>query len=181
MDLILPNTIDEATFQARFPLPYCTRALTPWEARRVGLDWTVQQWIFTAPFIYNSDRFGPINIPTGFTTDAASVPPRLQSVIGRTDPRILGPSAPHDWLFTRNGLTDQPLDQETMDLLADQGLLEAQQTCRRLTFEQTNELLVEAMWYCGADEEIRAAVYEAVQIGGKATWNAHNPPAAYRA
>ena len=181
MNLILRNNVDEAAFKARFPLPYNTKALTVWEAQRMGLDWTEQQWMFLEPFIYNSDRFGQIYVPIAFTTDAASVPDRLESIIGRTDRRILFPSAAHDLLFTRCGLTDQLLDDKTAALLAQQGLLEPEQTCCRLTFDQCNELLVEAMWYCDADAELRGEVYLAVSEGGKAIWNAHNPPAAYRA
>lgn len=181
MKLLLENGIPEPAFKARFPLPYCTRALSPWEAQEHGLDWSVQQWAFTAPFIYVSDKFGQVYIPCGFTTDAASVPSRLQSIIGRTDRRILFPSAAHDWLYSRCGLTGQPLDGKTAVLLEKQGLLEPNQLTRRLTFDQANELLTEAMYYCGASASLRAEVKFAVQEGGKETWNRHNPPAAYRA
>lgn len=178
---LIENGIPETAFKARFPLPYCTQALTPWEAQERGLDWTVQQWVFTAPFIYVSDKFGEIYIPCGFTTDGASVPLKLQSIIGRTDRRILFPSAAHDWLYCQCGLTGQPLDERTATLLDGQGLLEPNQLTRRLTFDQVNEVLTEAMYYCGADAVLRAEVKFAVQNGGKTIWNRHTPPAAYRA
>jgi hypothetical protein len=179
--LTLSNGVSEESYNAHFPEPYNVKALTPWEAKELGLDPSVQQWIFLSEFKYISDKFGEILIPKDFTTDFASVPARLQSIISSCSPLILRPSAPHDWLYTENGLTTQLYDPKTLELLQAQGLLYPGQTYRRLTFEQVNELLCEAMFYCGAGPAIRAAVYEAVQIGGKSTWNAHNPPNAYMA
>ena len=170
-DLVLNNGVTEAAFLARFPLPYCTRALTPWEAQRLGLDPTEQQWIFTAPFTYISDRFGPITTPVQDTSDGASVPDRLQSVVGRTDEKILFASAPHDHLYENLGLTDQPLDAKTLELLAAQGLLAPGQVTRRLTKEQCDELICEAMFYLGADKELRSEVMFAISVGGKTIWN----------
>lgn len=159
--LILPNNVTEEVYQAHFPLRYNVDALTPFEAHELALDATVQQWIFRQAFACVSDKYGRIDIPAGFTTDFASVPARLQSVISACSPLILRPSGAHDWLYTRNGLMP---DGKT-----------------RLTFEQVNGVLTELMFYCGAGPAIRAMVYEAVQIGGKSTWNSHNPPAGFEA
>jgi len=179
--LILPNHIDEHAFRAAFPLPYQTRALSPWEAYGLGLNHKVQWWYFEEPFEYHSAKFGPICIPKGAITDAASVPLRLQSLIGRTDPTIIFASAPHDWLFDTCGMTEQPLGPQTLLLLDDQGLLEPGQTTRRLTFDQCNEVLIEAMGICGASKAMRHLVFLAVKNGGKKLWNAKNPPRKYRA
>ncbi|MDD5349490.1 MAG: hypothetical protein PHQ12_04690 [Chthoniobacteraceae bacterium] len=196
MELILPNNVTEAAFAARFPMARVTQTLTPWEARRLGLDWQVQQEVYLAAFGYVSDKYGPIwikgapviyrpdgslDISDSDTTDGASVPPKCQSFVGRHDPVILYPSAPHDKLFSHCGLTDQPLDDATMALLAKQGLLEPGQTTRRLTFEQCNDLLCEAMFYCGASKALRSEVYLVLQECGREVWNSHNPPTAYRA
>jgi len=63
------------------------------------------------------------------------------------------------------------MDPRTAELLGVQGLLAPGQTCRRLTKEQVDKLLVEAMWWCGADPAIRSAVFDAVQLAGEALWN----------
>jgi hypothetical protein len=148
-DLILENGITAATFASRFPLPYIVRALSPWEAVAAGLDPVVHE----QPFIYESDKFGRIYVEAGRTTDFASVPRGLQNFLQNDSPVILLASAPHDKLF------------ETLGEQYPGGPL--------LTFDQCNEVLTEAMYYLGAKEFQRAAVYKAVSLGGKTLWNAH--------
>ena len=174
-DLSPNNGISEESYNAHFPLPYCTRYLSEWECRRLGLDPEDPNWVFTAPFVYESDRFGRIYTPVDDTTDGASVPRQtgLLTALTRVSPHILPASGPHDRLFERVGLTDQPMDAHTMELLATQGLLAPGQTCRRLSFDQCNEVLAEAMWYCDATKVERTEAYFAVSTGGKAIWNRH--------
>jgi len=176
MTTLTPNNgICEADYFARFPLPYCTRYLTFWESNRLGLDVDDPQWVHTAPFIYNSDKYGQIYVPIEATTDGASVPRQtgLLTKLTRVAPHILPASGPHDRLFEQIGLTYQPLDEKTKELLAAQGLLAPGQVFRRLTFDQCNEVLAEAMWYCDATKKERTEAYFAVSVGGKILWNRH--------
>ena len=148
-ELILHNNISEADFLARFPDPYCVKALIPWEAHRAGLNHKIQQWRFTSNFRYYSDRFGWITIPAGTVTDFASIPRFARSIIDDDSPTILFGSAPHDRLFAVP--------------FTDSG--------RELTLREVNQVLLEAMWYCGAGRAERAAVFAAVQSGGAVIWN----------
>jgi hypothetical protein len=151
MILPLKNRIDEATFQAHFPLPYVVRALSPWEAKACGLDPEIQQWRFELPFVYVSDKFGRIETEAGRTTDFASIPRGLQSWLQNDSPVILLASAPHDRLF------------ETLGVTGPEGTI--------LSFTHCNDVLTEAMYYLGATSFQRAAVYKAVMQGGKTLWN----------
>lgn len=150
-ELILRNGATEAVFKARFPLPYVVRAMTPWEAVAAGLNPEVQQWVFEQPFIYESDAYGRIYIDAGRTTDFASIPRAFQNCLQNDAPVILLASAPHDKLF------------ETLGEIYPGGPV--------LTFGECNAVLTEAMYYLGATEFQRSAVYSAVSIFGKGIWN----------
>ena len=93
--------VSEADFLQRFPLPYKVQAVTIYEAARQGWATDRSYWQFLDPFQYVSAKWGPIDIPKGFYTDFASVPPKLHSIIDDDSPIILFPSAPHDFLFTK--------------------------------------------------------------------------------
>src|SRR5437763_8741665 len=69
----------EADFKQRFPLPYRVQAVTIYEAERQGWPTDRSYWQFRASFRYVSPKWGPLNIPKGFYTDFASVPPMLHS------------------------------------------------------------------------------------------------------
>jgi Protein of unknown function (DUF1353) len=70
----------EAVFLHHFPLPYKVQAVTIYEAKRHGWPTDRSYWQFLDPFRYVSDKWGPINIPAGFYTDFASVPPSIHSI-----------------------------------------------------------------------------------------------------
>ena len=133
----------ESAFLAHFPLPFCVTALTPLESP------TSSQWRYLSPFAYVSDKFGRIDIPAGFRTDFASIPHALHGIIDDDDPAILFPSGPHDWLFSNGGDTGNG---------------------RILTFSESNEVLTEAMFWCGASSELRAIVFQTVELFGKSHW-----------
>lgn len=148
---MLVNNITEELFLSRFPLPYDVRALTPWECYRQGLTLDRTWWLFQSAFTFISDNWGEIIIPKGFITDFASVPPALRSLYDDDGPILLYPSAPHDLVF-------KPRADGSRGWLPDG---------RRLTLRQANELLTEAMWYCGASQRDRANVFMAVEIGNQ--------------
>src|SRR5947207_43732 len=68
------------------------RAVTIYEAAKQGWPTDRSYWQFLAPFQYVSPKWGPIDIPKGFYTDFASVPPSLHSIIDDDSPIILFPS-----------------------------------------------------------------------------------------
>jgi hypothetical protein len=160
---ILRNNITKIEFEYRFPNKFKVRSLTGFEtmdtATRLGwhFDSNVTLWEYIEPFVFESKDWGRIEIPAGFITDFASVPGFLHSIYDDDSPTLLYPSAPHDLLFTpakdRKDLSDKPSD--SCGWLTDG---------RQLTLEQCNKVLVDAMWYCGADDFARAEVYGAVQM-----------------
>jgi len=96
--------------------------------------------------------WGPINIPKDFYTDFASVPPILHSLIDDDSPIILFPSAPHDFLFTQR------------DEDGTRGWISK---TKQLTLTQVNEVLKEAMSFCGADDVTRELVFNAVEFANE--------------
>lgn len=149
--LILSNKITEEEYSKRFPLPFVVSALNPWEAARKSLSPDRTWWKFSSPFSYVSDRFGRIDIEAGFITDFASIPPALRSKIDDDSPEMLRASAPHDKLFSTKGVIPH--------------------SGKILTFTECNQLLTEAMYYCGASGLLRAEVFAAVELFGKSHWN----------
>ena len=73
----------ETEFKKRFASPFKVQAVTIYEAQRKGWATDRSYWQFLVRFRYISPEWGPINIPKGFYTDFASVPPGLHSVILR--------------------------------------------------------------------------------------------------
>lgn len=144
----LGNGIAESDFLKRFPLTYKVRALTPWQAAKRGVDHAIQHWEFLSDFVFVSDKFGAITVPTGFVTDFASIPRAARSLIDDDSPTILYGSAPHDKLFS------YPFN--------DAG--------RELSLNEVNSVLTEAMYWCGASRIERALVYSAVSTGGALIW-----------
>jgi hypothetical protein len=145
-------SVPETEFNERFPLPFRVRAVTIYEAKKN--DWVTDRsyWQFLAPFRYVSPVWGPINIPKDFYTDFASVPPILHSVIDDDSPIILFPSAPHDFLFTQR------------DEDGTRGWISK---TKQLTLTQVNEVLKEAMSFCGADDLTRELVFNAVEFANE--------------
>jgi len=75
----------------RFPDEMITRKLN-------GYEWEVLQ-----RFRYRSARLGWIEVPAGFVTDLASVPPCFRGMISR-DGDQTKPAVIHDFLYTRDSL-----------------------------------------------------------------------------
>lgn len=135
-----------------FPLPYKVQAVTIYEAQKQGSATDRSYWQFLDPFKYVSAKCGPIDIPKGFYTDLANVPPKIHSVIDDDSPIILFPSAPHDFLFTR-----RPSD-KTRGWVS---------KTKQLTLSEVNHVLTEAMAICGADFFTRELVFSAVQLANQ--------------
>ncbi len=146
--MILNNHITEENFLKAFPRPYMVRALQPWEADRAGLTQDRTWWKFVQSFTFLSDKWGQITQAAGNITDFASVPQVLRNIYDDDSPIMLFPSAGHDLLF-------QQRPDGTRGWLGN----------RQLTLHQVNEVLTEAMWYCGATATARRQVFEAVTIG----------------
>jgi hypothetical protein len=142
-------SVSETEFKKRFPSPYRVRAVTIYEAARQGWPTDRSYWQFLAPFQYVSPEWGSINIPKGFYTDFASVPPSLHSIIDDDSPIILFPSAPHDFLFTKR------------DEDGTRGWISK---TKQLTLTEVNRVLTEAMSFCGANFLTRELVFNAVEL-----------------
>jgi hypothetical protein len=166
-EIVLENGITEAIFLTRFPAPFSVRAMSVFEADAQGFTPDRTYWHYEADFTYVSDRFGTIVIPKGFITDFASVPPKLRSFYDDDSPILLYPSGPHDLLF-------KPLDEDTaFGKKGERGWLP--DGSKRLSLSQTNTVLTEAMWYCGASETARTVVYDAVQLANLGIQNEFAP------
>lgn len=156
---ILRNNVSESDFSRHFPRVFKVRSLNPFEALKLGLSTSITYWEYLEPFEYISDKWGSILVPAGFITDFASVPPALHSIYDNDSPILLYPSAPHDLIFThaenRTDLPFKPTNGRSRGWLHDG---------RQLTLQQANEVLVEAMFYCGADSIARGQVFGAVQV-----------------
>ncbi len=142
-------SVSETEFKKRFPSPYRVGAVTIYEAARQGWPTDRSYWQFLARFQYVSPKWGPINIPKGFYTDFASVPPSLHSIIDDDSPIMLFPSAPHDFLFTKR------------DEDGTRGWISK---TKQLTLTEVNRVLTEAMSFCGANFLTRELVFNAVEL-----------------
>ncbi|HEY4273384.1 MAG TPA: DUF1353 domain-containing protein [Candidatus Udaeobacter sp.] len=145
-------SVPETEFKKCFPLPFRVRAVTIYEAKRNGWATDRSYWQFLVPFRYVSPKWGPINIPKGFYTDFASVPPSLHSIIDDDSPIILFPSAPHDFLFTKR------------DEGGTRGWISK---TKQLTLTEVNRVLTEAMSFCGANFLTRELVFNAVELANE--------------
>jgi hypothetical protein len=143
----------EAVFLTHFPLPYKVQAVTIYEAERQGWATDRSYWQFLDPFQYVSAMWGSIDIPKGFYTDFASVPPKLHSIVDDDSPIILFPSAPHDFLFTKRKDKN-----DTRGWLNDQ---------KQLSLTQVNHVLTEAMAICGANFLTQNIVFAAVELANE--------------
>lgn len=126
------------TAQEMFPNRPRFEAMLPHELK----DKTVQLYVFTEPFTYNSPVHGSGVIPAGFTTDFASIPAFFRRYMDDDDPRILCPSLRHDHRYATRQIARKDADLE----------------------------LVEGMEACGARWDQRKAVYTAVRLGGGSHW-----------
>jgi|ERR1041385_5789604 hypothetical protein len=149
-------SVPEAEFKKRFPLAFQVEAVTIYEAQRKHWKTDRSYWQFLGPFRYVSPEWGPINIPKGFYTDFASVPPMLHSIIDDDSPIILFPSAPHDFLFTQRD------NDGTRGWISD---------TKQLTLTQVNNVLTEAMSFCGANALTRGLVFNAVELANQGIRN----------
>jgi hypothetical protein len=144
--------VSEADFLKHFPLPYKVQAVTIYEAGRQGWATDRSYWQFLEPFQYVSAKWGPIDIPKGFYTDFASVPPSLHSIVDDDSPIILFPSAPHDFLFTKR---------------KSDGARGWLPNGKQLSLTEVNRILTEAMSICGADLLARELVFAAVEVANQ--------------
>ncbi|MDQ6861241.1 MAG: DUF1353 domain-containing protein [Verrucomicrobiota bacterium] len=142
-------SVSEADFIKHFPKPYRVRALTIYEAMRNGWVTDRSYWEFLDGFQFVSTTWGAIEIPKGFHTDFASVPPSLHGVIDDDSPIMLFPSAAHDFLFTK-----RPGD-------GTRGWL---QNGKQLSLTEVNHVLTEAMAICGANTLTQQIVFAAVEL-----------------
>ena len=145
-------SVSETEFKKRLPSPFRVRAVTIYEAAKQGWPTDRSYWQFLAPFQYVSPKWRPIDIPKGFYTDFASVPPSLHSIIDDDSPIILFPSAPHDFLFTKR------------DEDGTRGWISK---TKQLTLTEVNRVLTKAMSFCGANFLTRELVFNAVELANE--------------
>lgn len=144
--------VSEAEFLKCFPLPYTVQAVTIYEAGKKGWVTDRSYWEFLERFQYVSPKWGSIEIPKGFYTDFASVPPGLHSIVDDDSPIILFPSAPHDFLFTKR---------------KSDGTRGWLPNGKQLTLTEVNRVLTEAMEICGANLLTRQLVFSAVELANQ--------------
>ena len=148
-------SVPETEFKKLFPLPYRVEAVTIYEAARQGWATDRSYWQFLDKFQYVSPTWGTIEIPKGFYTDFASVPPQVHSIIDDDSPIILFPSAPHDFLFTKRP------GERTRGWIKN----------KQLTLSEVNHVLTEAMSFCGANIFTRNIVLAAVEVANQGIKN----------
>ena len=148
--------VTEAEFLKHFPSPFKVQAVTIYEAQKQGWVTDRSYWQFLEGFQYVSATWGTIDIPKGFYTDFASVPPKLHSIIDDDSPIILFPSAPHDFLFTKR---------------KSDGTRGWISKTKQLTLTEVNRVLTEAMAICGADFFTREIVFNAVELANQGIKN----------
>jgi Protein of unknown function (DUF1353) len=149
-------SVPETEFKKCFPLPYRVEAVSMYEAKRQGWETDRSYWQFLERFQYASPKWGTIEIPKGFYTDFASVPPQLHSIIDDDSPIILLPSAPHDFLFTKRKDKNY-----TRGWIGD----------TQLSLTEVNRVLTESMSFCGADGWVREAVFLVVEAANQVIKN----------
>ena len=74
-------SVPETEFKRLFPLPYRVESVSMYEAKRHHWKTDRSYWQFLEKFQYVSPQWGRIEIPKGFYTDFASVPPQLHSFV----------------------------------------------------------------------------------------------------
>ncbi len=123
--------------------------MSPEELR--SIEASGQLYVLEAEFRYESDAFGLIVVPKGFTTDFASIPRPAFWYIDPEDPQILFPSVVHDYLYTRRG-----------DLDRGSNLILSRKAC--------DSCLREGMLSSGARRAQALVVFLAVRMGGGLHW-----------
>lgn len=113
--------------------------------RRLPLKWWGEHF---RPLPFCSSFTGIRQIPAGTLTDGASIPRLAWMVLSNTDPDILLPSYPHDYLYSLQGVLPD----------------------RRLTRMECDLVLRELMLAIGAPSWKAEAVYAAVRAFGRAAW-----------
>jgi hypothetical protein len=107
-----------------------------------------QMYVLERNFIYNSAKYGPIEVPEGMPTDFASIPRIVWTYLSPEDPAILFASIVHDYLYSVGGVT--------MD--------------EKFTREEADEILREAMLASGARSTQAEVVHKCVRFFGASHW-----------
>ncbi len=136
--------------RAAFPMPLLLSATPRWEIASDWFGFRVQLFTLEQDFIFNSELFGPIQVPLGFTSDFGSVPAVTKALIDDDDPDLLYASIVHDWLYNRRGYINDRVP---------------------LTRSECDGVLGEAMRASGAPGWKVAIVVGAVRFGGWRAWN----------
>jgi len=102
-------------------------------------------WLLLSHLHYESDLLGPIEVPSGFMTDFASVPrvPIAYTLFGN---RAHNESVIHDYLYRTDSVP-------------------------QATYSQANDVFLEAMKVRGKGYFVRYAMYWGVVLGG---WTAYH-------
>jgi hypothetical protein len=103
-------------------------------------DITDSVWRLTAPLLYESDILGMITVPEGFYTDLASVP-RIPLIYTLWGGRSHHEAVIHDYLYRIDSIPPA-------------------------TFDQANDVFLEAMEVRGKSWFVRKAMYWGVCVGG---------------
>ena len=105
-------------------------------------------WILGSPLIYESDILGRIEVPAGFNTDFASVP-RLPIVYMLYGDRAHRESVVHDYLYRIDAVPPA-------------------------TYDQANDVFLEAMECRGKSWFVRKMMYWGVCAGGFTSYHKKN-------
>jgi hypothetical protein len=108
-------------------------------------DITDDIWELHEPLIYESDILGRIEVPVGFQTDLASVP-KVPLVYEAWGNRSHYEAVIHDWLYRIDSVP-------------------------QATFDQANDVFLEAMEVRGKPWYIRKPMYWGVCIGGRSSYH----------
>lgn len=131
-----------------FPSELIIRAQKPAELRWVAGNTQLYE-VHEQPFVYQSLKYGRVEVPVGTLTDFASIPGLVHGLIDSDDKRIALPSVVHDYLYAIEGALPDG---------------------RTFTREQADDMLREGMLACGAGAVIANVVFAAVRVTGWASW-----------
>lgn len=116
--------------------------LTELDARLLDDD---SVWVLDKPLIYDSDLLGRIEVPAGFQTDFASVP-RLPVIYDLFGDRAHREAVLHDYLYRRDSVP-------------------------RASFEEANDVFLEAMEAQRKGWFVRHCMYWGVCMGGRSSYH----------
>jgi hypothetical protein len=68
-------------------------------------------WTLLADFVWYSEKYGLITVPTGFPTDFASTPQFVWSIMPKNGDHYDGVAVVHDWIYNQHLLPQAACDE----------------------------------------------------------------------